>query len=395
MRSLSASSTELLVVGAGPVGLFATLCAARRGLDVLLLDQSWQGFGRGYATILHPRSLQLLRDEGIGDELVRAGRLIHEIVVHVDKQQVARLALESPALAVAQSTLEEALLHALQGLGVRPHSPYQATTIEQDDTGVNVRVMRRELVRLGSPALYSDWEPVESSTLRTRFVIGADGYDSRVRSALGIEAVTVGSTETFAIFEFPSTSALGDMHLCFEAELTSAMVPLPNGRVRWSFQTDSGLDRVPDLERLRGLLAERAPWYLDGSGTIDWGTMMHFERRLARTFGDRRVWLAGDAAHVTNPFGGQSMNGGLFEAHDLASRIAACSASRCAVDDLEHYGRGRRREWHKLLGVNVTFDLLPNAAPWLPPLARRILPALPASGRDLDLRLKELGLYVH
>lgn len=395
MRSLQVSSTELLVVGAGPVGLFATLCAARRGLDVLLLDQNWQGFARGYATLLHPHSLKLLRDEGIGDELVRAGRLIHEIVFYVDRARVARLPLDAPALAIGQSTLEEALLRALQGHGIRPHSPYQATTLEQDEGGVNVRVLRRELVRLGSPAAYSDWEAVESSVLRAKFVIGADGYDSRVRSALGIQAVTVGSTETFAIFEFPTPSTTGEMGLCFEHELTSAMIPLPNGRARWSFQMNTGLDRVPDVERLRGLLAERAPWFEDGSATIDWGSVMHFERRLARTFGKGRVWLAGDAAHVTHPFGGQSMNSGLLEAHDLASRIAACSSERCGVDDLEHYGSARRREWHKLLGVNVTFDLLPNAAPWLPPHARRILPALPASGRDLDRRLQELGLRVH
>ena len=392
---MPASSTEVLVVGAGPVGLFATLCAARRGLDVLLIDQSWQGFGRGYATILHPHSLKLLRDEGVGDELVRAGRLIHEISVYVDKTNVRRLALDAPALAIGQSTFEETLLRALQGVGVKPHAPYQATTIEQDGTGVNVRVVRRELVRLGSPALYSDWEPVESSVLRAKFVIGADGYESRVRSALGIEAVTVGSTESFSIFEFQPTSAAGDVALCFENELTSAMIPLPNRRVRWSFQLDSGLDRLPDLTRLRTLLAERAPWYHDGTAAIDWGSVMHFERRLARSFGEGRVWLTGDAAHVTNPFGGQSMNGGLLEAHDLASRIAACSNSRCGVDDLEHYGRARRREWHRLLGVNVTFDLLPNAAAWLPPHARRILPALPASGRDLDRRLADLGLHVH
>jgi 2-polyprenyl-6-methoxyphenol hydroxylase-like FAD-dependent oxidoreductase len=395
MPSLPERSTEVLVVGAGPVGLFAALCAARDGLDVMIVDQTWQGFARGYATILHPRSLGLLRQAGLGDELVRAGRLIHEVSLYVDKEHVCRLALDAPALAIAQSTFEETLLRALQGLGVRPHAPFQATTIEQDGSGVNVRLVRRELVRLGSPALYSDWEPVDSSVLRAKFVIGADGYDSRVRAALGIETVTVGSTETFSIFEFPSSSPAGDIELCFENELASAMIPLPNERARWSFQLASGFDRVPDLERLRTLLAERAPWYQDGSPAIDWGSVMHFERRLARSFGQGRIWLAGDAAHVTNPFGGQSMNGGLFEAHELASRMAACSNAKHGLEDFEHYARGRRREWHKLLGVNVTFELLPNAATWLPLYARKILPALPASGRELDRSLADLGLRVH
>ena len=395
MTRLPTRSTELLVVGAGPVGLFSALCAARRGLEVVVLDQSWQGFGRGYATILHPRSLKLLEDEGLGEELFRVGRPIEAISLFVDKSKVTTLELPAPALAIAQSTLEEALLAALQGHGIRPHAPYQATTIEQNGSGANVRVMRRELVRLGSPADYSNWEPVESSMIHADFVIGADGYESRVRAALGVNSVTVGSTESFSIFEFATSSTVDDIELSFESELASAMIPLPNGRVRWSFQLNSELDRPPELAQLEALLKERAPWYRESPSAIDWGAVMHFERRLARSFGEKRVWLAGDAAHVTNPFGGQSVNGGLFEAHDLASRMAACSKGRAGLDTLEHYGREQRREWHKLLGVNVQFELLANAQPWLVPYARRILPALPASGRDLDQRLAQIGLRVH
>jgi 2-polyprenyl-6-methoxyphenol hydroxylase-like FAD-dependent oxidoreductase len=395
MTRLPTQTVELLVVGAGPVGLFGALCAARRGLEVMVLDQSWQGFGRGYATILHPRSLRLLREVGLTDELFSAGRRIDRVAVYVDRTRVALLDLPSPGLAIAQSTLEEVLLTALRAEGVKPHAPQQATTIEQNDDGVNVQVMRRELVRLGSPADYSEWQPVESSVVRAKFVLGADGYDSRVRAALGISTVTVGSTESFAIFEFPTASQSDEVELCFEGSLGSAMTPLPSGRARWVFQVVSDLDRLPDSERLRTLLSERAPWYQDGAKEIDWGNVIQFERRLARRFGEGRVWLAGDAAHVTSPFGGQSVNGGLLEAHDLAHRIADCVSGEIRLDALEHYGRERQREWHKLLGVNVSFDLLPHAPAWLASNARRLVPAFPASGRELEQPLERLGLKVH
>ena len=144
--------------------------------------------------------------------------------------------------------------------------------------------------------------------------------------------------------------------------------------------------------RLRALQSQRTPWY---TGTVDgvaWGTVIHFERRLARRFGKHRVWLAGDAAHVTSPLGSQSMNAGLVEAHELANYVADSLEPRQALHALEGYGSERAREWHKLLGVNVGLDILPHAPQWLPTYARRLLPALPVSGADVPAFLERVGL---
>jgi 3-(3-hydroxy-phenyl)propionate hydroxylase len=170
------------------------------------------------------------------------------------------------------------------------------------------------------------------------------------------------------------------------------MLPLFGDRLRWGFQVSEGLDRDADSDRLRALLAERAPWFSGKPGTVSWGTVIHFERQLARRFGKNRVWLAGDAAHVTNPLGSQSVNAGLAEAHDLAKRMASFAPAGSGLELLENYGAERAREWHKLLGVNVRFDLLPHAPPWLPAYARRIVPALPASGPELTAVLEQIGL---
>jgi 2-polyprenyl-6-methoxyphenol hydroxylase-like FAD-dependent oxidoreductase len=389
-------SVQLLVIGAGPVGLTSGLCAARRGLHVEVIDQAFRGWGRGFAALLHPGSVRLFDELGLADRLRGNSHVVRGLVLHVDDAPPLRIALREPALAVPQARIEEALLGALRAEGVELRAPFQAATVQQQRSNVRVRVVRRELTDLGSPADFSEWRPLESSLVEADFVLGADGYDSRVRSALGIEAATLGNTEAFAMFEVGLGEEFGDdFHLAFSNGLASAVLPLAGRRARFGFQLSSGLDAEPGIERLETLLSERAPWFPRASlRQVDWSTVIHFERRLARRFGVGRVWLAGDAAHVTSPFGAHSMNAGLAEAHDFVEHMARCCAGTGDLDSLARYGSGREREWQKLCGYHVKYELLPNAPAWLGSLARRIAPALPVSGPDLHATLRTLGLGV-
>jgi 2-polyprenyl-6-methoxyphenol hydroxylase-like FAD-dependent oxidoreductase len=196
------------------------------------------------------------------------------------------------------------------------------------------------------------------------------------------------------MFELPSKSTRSEMIIAFSEGLASMMLPLPGGRVRWGFQIESRATEKLYSNDLVALLARRAPWYQDDLERIDWGSVVRFERRIARRFGKGRVWLAGDAAHGTGPLGAQSMNVGLAEAHDLVREISNCMHAGGALGHLEQYGAASQREWQKFLGVNVSFDVLPNAPSWLTTLARRIVPTLPASGFELESLLKQLGLAI-
>lgn len=239
-------------------------------------------------------------DLDLTERLLSEGKIVDRVDLLHRRNAGQSLELARPALTIAQSVFEEELMKAIRNEDVDIRSPCEATSLTRSANSVQARVVRRECRTLGAPPHDGEWEPVESSLIDANFVIGADGYESRVRASLGFESLDLGATETFA-------------------------------------------SAAPDLDRLRALLAERAPWHEQQPTEVQWSTVTHLERRLARRFGSGRVWLASDAAHVTSPFGGQSLNGGLNEANALVEHMADCILSAKPLAALEQLAAVRER----------------------------------------------------
>jgi 2-polyprenyl-6-methoxyphenol hydroxylase-like FAD-dependent oxidoreductase len=223
-------------------------------------------------------------------------------------------------------------------------------------------------------------------------VLAADGRNSFVRGALGIETLHVGPQETFAMFEGPYSAPCNAIQLSFDDGLGAAVLPLANGR-RWGFELPVESWLAADLAQLRSLVSQRATWQQELPETVTWSTVAHFDRRLARRFGHGHVWLAGDAAHSTSPFGGQSINGGLAEAYELVAHMADCIAGKEALEVLDLVAARREREWQRVLGF-AHLDAKPETLGWVLEHARRLVPALPASGQDLHSLLDQLGVAI-
>lgn len=411
----------VLVVGAGPVGLFTALCLRQRGIDVHIIDEQWRPAVHSYALALHPRSLALLDEVGLADDVLRHGRQIDRLVFYHGSQRVAELSLDVldapfPCLLVLpQSDLESLLEKRLNHAGVRVQWNHRLARLQPDTDAVHATIERLGKVSEGYPIAMTEWVVEKTIPFTADFVIGADGHRSRVRRDLGINFAAVREPEIFAVFEFDcpdaALAACTDACVVFDAAGTSALWPLPGGRCRWGFQVSPQMflsaDRVksrlvvqvgdqafPGLgpDDLAQLLAERAPWFGDSAGQIEWAMAVRFERRLAASFGRDRVWLAGDAAHLTGPVGAQSMNIGLREAHDLASHITRVLHGHETIDRLAHYEDQRRREWMRLLGLEPWLAPAPDAPEWVRLNLDRIIPVLPASGEDFVLLAGQIGL---
>jgi 2-polyprenyl-6-methoxyphenol hydroxylase-like FAD-dependent oxidoreductase len=315
--------TEVLVVGAGPTGLTAAVRLAQLGVPHIVLDARAEPTLTSNAALVHASSLELLAQVGVGDDLVAAGRKLHRIVmtdrgrplVRID---LTRLRTRYPfALGVPQSTTEDLLIKRLSDLGGSVRRPVRVDAVEQDGDEV--------LVSAGA------------ARFQARYVIGADGSHSAVRSAIGVE---------FRGETYPSQFVLADIGLSGEqpsdqatinmsADGVTVLAQLPSGNYRIVATVGGEAPESPDRAFVDALLrARRIPFRTVAEPV--WSSRFRIHHRVAESFRAGNVFLAGDAAHVHSPAAGQGMNTGIADAYDLATKLASRA-------DLEAYARVRQQ----------------------------------------------------
>jgi 2-polyprenyl-6-methoxyphenol hydroxylase-like FAD-dependent oxidoreductase len=416
---LKKARTELLVVGAGPVGLFAALAAANRGLNVRIIDRAGQTGAHSYGLALHPATYELLDSEGVRDSVLGQAHRIRNIAI-ADRTGV-QVTIPIASLeddfsfvsVVRQDVLENALEETLRKQGVAVGWHHEASLIREKDDHVEVRVDRLESDSRGYGIEHSEQIVVNSRTYETAFVIGADGYESDVRQSLGIDYEEVGGAVQYAVFEFATDLKLDDtMMVVLHKGTTSVFWPMPDGFCRWAFEITTEQIRAARREKdrfitespdhvsaalfefdLLRLLEERAPWFIGNIKALTWKKIVRFDRRLASGFGRGRVWLAGDAAHMTAPGGVQSMNVGMQEVHRLVELMYQVLREDRTVTALDIYDEERWLEWRLLHGIDP-LQASNGASPSLIDNLKQILPNLPLSGRSLKLAMKTLGARV-
>jgi 2-polyprenyl-6-methoxyphenol hydroxylase-like FAD-dependent oxidoreductase len=391
---------EVLVVGAGPVGLVAALSLQQYGVRAAIVDMRQRTRQHSYALAIHPRTLLALDEARLSDRLMVGGQKLTKVAFYEGWERRAELDYSTLTskhpylLIIRQSVLERAAEEALGREKLKVLWGHRLQSLNSDDASVRAEVAKLEQVATGYPVARSEWVVARSKTIQPAYVIGADGYDSAVRRMAGIEMVDHGRGQVFSIYEIEATGELpAEVRIILDPDLASVYWPLEQGRCRWGFQIQDISEHEISMERLSRLLAARAPWFSARPTQIYWSTLALFESRLTRSFGSRGIWLAGDAAHQAAPVGVHSMNSGLVEARELAARISRIQRAGEPPSLLPAFASEKHREWQWLLG-DTAVQALPEANSWVRQNGARILACIPASGDDIEPLLKQIGLSV-
>jgi 2-polyprenyl-6-methoxyphenol hydroxylase-like FAD-dependent oxidoreductase len=387
---------EVLVVGAGPVGLAAALFLQQHGVRVEVVDMDQRTTQQSYALAIHPSTLQILDEAGLSEGLIRAGRKLTKVAYYEGRERRAEIDYSALAsrhpylLVVRQSLLEKAAEEALRQKKLKVLWGHRLQALTMDGATVHAEVAKLDQVQTGYAVAGSEWVVVQSETIRPAYVIGADG--SSVRRMAGIEMAEHGG-QVFSVYEIEATGELpAEVRVMLDPDLTSVYWPLEEGRCRWGFQIQDASEHAASMERLQQLIAARAPWCTARPTQTYWSTVALFESRLARSFGKGGIWLAGDAAHQAAPVGVQSMNSGLVEARELAARMVRILRAGGPASLLEEFATETHEAWQWLLGAGREVRALPGADPWVRQTRARILACIPASGDDLEPLLGQIGL---
>ncbi|MFJ3926049.1 FAD-dependent monooxygenase [Streptomyces sp. NPDC090022] len=359
-------SETVVVVGAGPTGLAAACALRAAGLDVRVLDRATGPADTSRALGLQPRGAEVLARLGaLGDIPERSVR-IGQVATHVDGRLLARLPVgrptklvTRPGLLVSQADVEARLRSRLSGLGVEVEWHREVIDLRQEADEVLLRCQDGEV--------------------RAGWLVGCDGAHSRVRKAAGIAFPGVPLVERFLLADVTARLPLprDTVAVWLRGDTMLGAFPLP-GEDLWRLMAPAPTDAEDALaprpaDILADLLTAEAGVPTGLVDAVHWESVFRIHRRLASTYREGRVLLAGDAAHIHSPFGGQGMNTGLGDAENLAWKLALVAAGRAGAGLLDTYEAERRPVAREVLSsTSAMTGLVLGGTPWARLLRDRV-----------------------
>jgi 2-polyprenyl-6-methoxyphenol hydroxylase-like FAD-dependent oxidoreductase len=380
------AETDVVIVGAGPTGLALAVCLALRGVRFVLIDRLPAPQPNSRAAAIHARTLEVLEPIGVADSLVQTGRKIPTAVIrdrdmplmHIDFGQIR--SQYRYILALAQNETEALLTSRLAALGGSVARGWEVIAMAQDDEAVTA-------IARGATGT--------EAQIRSRFIVGADGYHSVVRQAANIDFTPGTYAEAFVLADVHMDWPLSPDELNLFLARDGMMLVVPFSETRFRIvATMADPPEHPTASDVEAILARRGP-----SGhpatvrDVVWSSRFRIHHGVVARYRNGRAFLAGDAAHVHSPAGGQGMNIGIQDAVCLGGHLAGVLIGGEASTFLDKYETERRpvaRRVVRMTDQMTHMGTLTGVVGQLRNIGLRTVEHLPAVKRMIATRMAEL-----
>ncbi|MFE9400077.1 FAD-dependent monooxygenase [Streptomyces flavidovirens] len=345
-------AVDVLIVGAGPTGLTLAVDLARRGVRSFIVEAADRQFTGSRGLSLQPRTQEALDDLGVMDALRKAGRPLPPMQTWrngcregewrlVERDPQAPVSRYPVQWLVPQWRTQQILQDRLLALGGAVDYGTRLTALHQSGQQVQAELTRTDGSR---------------RTLNMSYLVGADGGHSTVREALGITMKTEGGALHAAVVADVRLDGLDRDHWHMWPDGPGGellLCPLP-GTDQFQLTAPVGdEDSDPCPQRIRELIATRTHLPPTAVTDVQWTSYYKPRTALAERFRDGRVFLAGDAAHVHPPGGGQGLNIGVHDAYNLGWKLGQVLRDHAPDTLLDSYDAERRPAAHDVLDLSA------------------------------------------
>lgn len=367
----SNNKVPVLITGAGPVGLTMACELARHGIACRIIDKNTARTDKSKALGVHARTLEVFENIGIVDKALAAGHEVHGAHAYLNKKPAFGFVfkdLDSPypfVLMLAQSETERILEEHLSSYGIKVERQVELVDFTQSDQGVTAQLKHCD----GT-----------SETCQTNWLIGCDGAHSTVRHKLNLTFDGAPYEEAFGLadvdVEWPNSGTELSMYL----DEHGILVFFPFNDVRYriivSMPADAVLDSEPVLDDFQQLINVRGPGNTKLSNPR-WLAWFRIHRRAVKTYRTGRIFLAGDAAHIHSPAGGQGMNTGIQDAYNLSWKLALVESQAASAALLDTYQEERHPVAQEVLkGTDMLTKAMTTHNPIIQNVRNAVMPMI-------------------
>jgi 2-polyprenyl-6-methoxyphenol hydroxylase-like FAD-dependent oxidoreductase len=333
---MSESKPDVLVIGGGPVGLTMACELLRHGVRCRIVDQNAAPQKWSKAAAVSARTMEVFHDMGIVNRALERGRPMYGANMYKGTERIAHIDIHVPGtpypylFGMSQRHTELMLAERFVELGGTFEREVTLETFRQDDEGVIATLTRKDGTK---------------EEVHTPYLVGCDGAHSTVRKALDLafEGSTFEQTiiQTDIRVDFPFDVDPREAVMFISDNGPIGMLPLlDDGRYRLLAFGVEDPPEEPPLELFEELVQQRCP---EGVTIHDpaWTVSFRFHGRIVPAYSAGRVFLAGDAAHIHSPAGGQGMNLGIQDAYNLAWKLGLVLRGACKPGLLDSYNAER------------------------------------------------------